>query len=140
MVGDVPEPGRGDRVASSSWRPGRTCGTPTRCCESLEPDAEALVVNRISEPPQYVIAPIDECYALVGAVKASWEGISGGDAVERAVPTFFERLPSAPRAMASGEGDRRRGAGIAPARSRPTRGARRPETSVEPASRASRSR
>ena len=60
--------------------------------DSLEPDAEALVVNRISEPPAYVIAPIDECYGLVGAVKVSWEGISGGDAIERAVPTFFERL------------------------------------------------
>jgi Family of unknown function (DUF5947) len=60
--------------------------------DSLEPDAEALVVNRISEPPAYVIAPIDECYGLVGAVKVSWEGISGGDAIERAVPTFFARL------------------------------------------------
>jgi hypothetical protein len=60
--------------------------------ESLEPDAEALVVNRISGQPSYVIAPIDECYALVGAVKVNWEGISGGDAIERAVPIFFERL------------------------------------------------
>ena len=39
-----------------------------------------------------MIAPIDECYGLVGAIKVSWEGISGGDAIERAVPTFFERL------------------------------------------------
>ena len=60
--------------------------------DSLEPDAEALVVNRMSEPPAYVIAPIDECYALVGAIKMSWEGISGGDAIDRAVPTFFARL------------------------------------------------
>jgi Family of unknown function (DUF5947) len=60
--------------------------------DSLESDAEALVVNRISEPAAYVIAPIDECYGLVGAIKVSWEGISGGDAIERAVPTFFERL------------------------------------------------
>jgi hypothetical protein len=60
--------------------------------DSLEPDAEALVVNRISDQPSYVIAPIDECYALVGAVKVNWEGISGGDAIERAVPIFFERL------------------------------------------------
>jgi uncharacterized protein DUF5947 len=60
--------------------------------QSLEPDAEALVVNRMSEPADFVIAPIDECYALVGAIKMSWEGISGGDAIERAIPTFFERL------------------------------------------------
>jgi hypothetical protein len=46
----------------------------------------------MSEPADFVIAPIDECYALVGAIKMSWEGISGGDAIERAIPTFFERL------------------------------------------------
>lgn len=60
--------------------------------ESLEPDAEALVVDRISDPPQYAILPIDECYALVGAIKLNWDGISGGDAIERQVPGFFERL------------------------------------------------
>ena len=58
----------------------------------IEPDAEALVVNRISDPPQYVIAPIDECYGLVGAIKVSWEGISGGPAIEREVPRFFEDM------------------------------------------------
>ncbi len=30
----------------------------------LEPDIEALIVNRLSDPPTYVIAPIDRCYAL----------------------------------------------------------------------------
>ena len=60
--------------------------------DSLEPDAEALVVNRISEPPQFAIVPIDECYALVGAIKANWEGISGGAAIEREVPGFFEGI------------------------------------------------
>ncbi|MDP9228641.1 MAG: DUF5947 family protein, partial [Actinomycetota bacterium] len=60
--------------------------------KSLEPDGEALIVNRISDQHEYVIAPIDECYALVGAVKLSWEGISGGAAIEQEVPAFFERL------------------------------------------------
>jgi hypothetical protein len=55
----------------------------------IEPDAEALVVNRIADPRQFVIAPIDECYGLVGAIKMSWEGISGGPALEREVPAFF---------------------------------------------------
>ena len=58
----------------------------------IEPDAEALVVNRISEPHQFVIAPIDECYGLVGAIKMSWEGISGGPAIESEVPAFFDGL------------------------------------------------
>ncbi len=64
---------------------------------TLEADIEALIVNRIAEPPQFAIAPIDECYCLVGAIKATWEGISGGDAVERAVPVFFDELRGAPR-------------------------------------------
>ncbi len=59
---------------------------------SLEPDAEALIVDRTAEPYRYAIAPIDECYRLVGMVKANWEGISGGDAIERAVPGFFAEL------------------------------------------------
>jgi hypothetical protein len=58
----------------------------------LEPDIEGLIVNRLSEPHVYVIAPIDRCYALTGAVKVTWEGISGGTGVERAVTTFFEEL------------------------------------------------
>jgi Family of unknown function (DUF5947) len=60
----------------------------------LEPDAEALVVNRLSQPHQYVIAPIDDCYALVGLIKSRWEGISGGSALEQAVPSFFEAMRS----------------------------------------------
>jgi hypothetical protein len=50
------------------------------------------VVNRTSEPPQYAILPIDACYALVGLVKSRWEGISGGGAIEQAVPEFLAAL------------------------------------------------
>jgi hypothetical protein len=60
--------------------------------EDLEPDAEALIVNRMGEPPSFAIAPIDRCYMLVGLIKASWEGISGGQEVESAVAGFFEEL------------------------------------------------
>jgi hypothetical protein len=60
--------------------------------DGLDEDVEGLIVNRTAAPPQYAIAPIDECYRLVGAVKASWEGISGGGAVERVVPAFLEQL------------------------------------------------
>ena len=60
--------------------------------QELEPDAEALIVNRMSEPPAYAIAPIDRCYMLVGLVKASLEGISGGGGVERAIEAYFDDL------------------------------------------------
>ncbi len=58
----------------------------------LDEDVEGLIVNRLDDPHQHLIAPIDECYRLVGAVKASWEGISGGAAVERVVPELLEEL------------------------------------------------
>jgi hypothetical protein len=58
----------------------------------LEPEVEALIVNRLADPPVHAIVPIDRCYELVGMIKARWEGISGGDAVENAVEAFFARL------------------------------------------------
>ena len=60
--------------------------------EGLEADAEALVVNRMADPPQHAIVPIDLAYQLVGVVKASWEGISGGAAAEEAVAGYFAAL------------------------------------------------
>jgi hypothetical protein len=58
----------------------------------LDEDVEGLIVNRLVEPNQHLVAPIDECYRLVGAVKANWEGISGGAAVEQVVPALLEEL------------------------------------------------
>jgi hypothetical protein len=58
----------------------------------LEPDAEGLIVNRMVDPHQYAIAPIDECYRLVGLIKASWDGISGGRGPEEAIVAFFGEL------------------------------------------------
>jgi Family of unknown function (DUF5947) len=60
--------------------------------DGLEPDIEGLIANRLSDPPDYVIAPIDRCYELTGTIKAHWEGISGGSAVQGAVERFFEQL------------------------------------------------
>ncbi len=58
----------------------------------LEPDTEGLVVDRQAEVHRHVIAPIDECYKLVGLVKASWEGISGGSALTQALDGYFADL------------------------------------------------
>lgn len=59
--------------------------------DNLEADAEALVVNRMGDgEPEHAVVPIDECYRLVGLIKSTWEGISGGPAIENAVPKFFE--------------------------------------------------
>jgi Family of unknown function (DUF5947) len=62
--------------------------------EDLDPDAEALIVNRLADPHVHVIAPLDDCYRLVGIIKATWEGISGGAAMEDAVQRYFDGLRS----------------------------------------------
>ncbi len=70
----------------------------------LDPDAEALIVNRLADPHQYAIAPIDDCYRLVGLIKSRWEGISGGAALDEAVPQFFEALRRRPGTLFAGDG------------------------------------
>lgn len=60
--------------------------------EDLDPDAEALIVNRMATPHVHAIAPLDDCYKLVGIIKATWEGINGGAAMEAAVQSYFNDL------------------------------------------------
>jgi hypothetical protein len=60
--------------------------------EDLDPDAEALIVNRLADPHVHAIAPLDDCYRLVGIIKATWEGISGGAEMEAAVARYFDGL------------------------------------------------
>jgi hypothetical protein len=60
--------------------------------ETLGREGEALIVNRLTDPAQFAIVPTDEAYRLVGLIKANWQGISGGDGVEKAVAGYFEEL------------------------------------------------
>ena len=61
----------------------------------LEPEIEALIVNRMAEVPRHAVVPIDRCYELVGMIKSRWEGISGGSAIDDAVAEFFASLDAA---------------------------------------------
>lgn len=58
----------------------------------IEPDVEALLVNRMNGARQYYVAPIDRCYALVGLIRTHWQGIAGGDAAWQAISDFFASL------------------------------------------------
>ena len=62
----------------------------------LEPDSEALIVNRLGDEPQQMIVPIDAAYGLVGVVKSAWEGITGGAGVPAAVSAYVEELRARP--------------------------------------------
>jgi hypothetical protein len=57
--------------------------------EGLQPDAEALIVNRTTSEHQYAIVPVDQCYRMVGLIKSRWEGITGGRGVDDAIAEFF---------------------------------------------------
>jgi len=60
--------------------------------KQMEADVEALLVNRIGETRDYYIAPIDECYRLVGLIRMNWRGLSGGVDVWREIQNFFVGL------------------------------------------------
>jgi len=58
----------------------------------LEPDVEALLVNRVGDAREHLIVPIDECYRLVGLVRVGWRGLSGGSEVWKEIESFFTQL------------------------------------------------
>ncbi|QNI30158.1 hypothetical protein H7849_13230 [Alloacidobacterium dinghuense] len=65
----------------------------------LRSDIEALLVNRIGHAQdlssaEYYIAPIDDCYRLVGLIRANWKGLSGGAEVWMEIGRFFADLKS----------------------------------------------
>lgn len=64
---------------------------------TMEDDVEALLVNRVGKAradvaPEYYIVPIDECYKLVGLIRAHWRGLSGGTEVWHEIGRFFSGL------------------------------------------------
>jgi hypothetical protein len=82
---------------------------PAGCTESLlplssaripelEPDVEALLVNRVRGARDHFVVPIDRCYHLVGLIRSYWRGLGGGEEVWRYIDTFFEGLREAGRA------------------------------------------
>ncbi len=62
----------------------------------MMPDVEALLVNRVGAgrgvAAQYFIAPIDECYKLVGLIRLNWHGLSGGTEMWREITKYFSAL------------------------------------------------
>lgn len=65
--------------------------------ETMEPDVEAWLVDRLGHapgdrPPEYFLAPIDQCYRLVGAIRTHWRGLSGGKQVWNEIHRFFSEL------------------------------------------------
>jgi hypothetical protein len=59
---------------------------------TLEPDVEAVLVNRARGARQHFLVPIEDPYRLVGLIRTRWRGLSGGEEVWREIEGFFEDL------------------------------------------------
>jgi hypothetical protein len=58
----------------------------------LEPDVEALLINRINGASDCFLCSIDRCYHLIGLVRARWQGFLGGPDLWREVEAFFAEM------------------------------------------------
>jgi Family of unknown function (DUF5947) len=59
---------------------------------TLADDVEALLVDRARDRRRYWIAPIDDCFALVGLIRTHWRGVTGGSDVWEGIQAFFDDL------------------------------------------------
>ena len=64
---------------------------------TLQPDTEALLVNRLKGSNATYLVSIDECYKLVGLIRTHWHGLSGGSAVWERIGQYFEDLKARSR-------------------------------------------
>ncbi|MDQ3871968.1 MAG: DUF5947 family protein [Chloroflexota bacterium] len=71
---------------------------------TLEPDVEALLVNRARGARQHWVVPVSECYALVGLIRTRWRGLTGGKEVWEAIAEFFEDLDGRSRRASRNHG------------------------------------
>lgn len=58
----------------------------------VEPDVEALLVNRTATGFTCYLVPIDTCYELVGLIRLHWRGFDGGSEARDAIDAFFGQL------------------------------------------------
>jgi hypothetical protein len=60
--------------------------------QTLEPDVEALLVNRAGAIAEHWLVPVDRAYALVGLIRTRWKGLAGGEEAWEGIGAFFEAL------------------------------------------------
>jgi Family of unknown function (DUF5947) len=59
---------------------------------TIQPDVEAVLVDRHLGARRHWIVPIDDCFRLVGLVRTHWRGLTGGKDVWAEIARFFDDL------------------------------------------------
>jgi hypothetical protein len=72
----------------------------------LDPDVEALLINRVGIAREYYVVPIDACYQLVGLIRLSWKGLGGGEEAWKGIKDFFTDIRAKSR-IVRGDADAR---------------------------------
>ena len=71
----------------------------------VQRDVQALLVHRARGGGiECFVAPVDECFSLVGAVRTHWSGFDGGDEVRRVIAEFLDRMRARSRPVAPEHG------------------------------------
>lgn len=60
--------------------------------DTMEPDTEALLVNRSRGARDHWLVPLDDCYRLVALIRTRWRGFTGGREVWEEIARFYEEL------------------------------------------------
>lgn len=57
--------------------------------QKMSPDVEALLANRMGNRSEYFLVPMDDCFRLIGLMRTSWHGLSGGPEAQKGIDAFF---------------------------------------------------
>ena len=59
---------------------------------TMQPDVEALLVNRARGARRQWLVPIEDPYRLVAVIRTTWRGLTGGTEVWKRLDAFFDDL------------------------------------------------
>ncbi|MFE9690144.1 DUF5947 family protein [Micromonospora sp. NPDC005806] len=78
-------------IDADAWR---TVEARSPALAELKPRVEAFLVwtGTLRGGSQQWVVPVDDCFRLVALIRQHWTGMSGGSAVWREIPRFFDDL------------------------------------------------